>query len=85
METKDPDTNYENVKKKCHKDRGRKELYLTLEFDGAEMYDKALAKAELAHRDFRDQMILIATGAFLGTSFAAIAGFLISCRIFDQL
>ena len=77
MGTEDPDINYEKVKKKSHKDRSRKELYVTVEFEGATMHDKALAKAELAHRDFWDRMKVTAAGSFLGVLFGTIAGLVI--------
>jgi hypothetical protein len=69
--------NYPQVANKAHKDQTRKELYRTVEFAGATMEDKALAKAELARRDFWDRMKVTAAGSFLGVFFGTIAGFLI--------
>ena len=74
MQTESLSTNYQDIENICHKDRSRKELYLTLEFEGATMYDKALAGAELAQRDFWDRMKVTVAGAFFGTLFGAFFG-----------
>lgn len=74
MAPEDPASNYDKIRKKEHKDRTRKELYVTVEFEGATMHDKALAKAELASRDFWDRMKVTAAGSFLGVLFGTLAG-----------
>ncbi len=74
MAAEDPASNYDKIRKKEHKDRSRKELYVTVEFEGATMHDKALAKAELASRDFWDRMKVTAAGSFLGVLFGTLAG-----------
>jgi hypothetical protein len=74
VKSEDPNTNYKHVAAKKHRGRTRKELYLTVEFDGADMHDKALAKAELANRDFWDRMKITAAASFLGVLFGTVAG-----------
>ena len=79
MKGEDPSTSYEEIKKKDHKERTRKELYVTVEFVGATINDKALAQAELADRDFWDRMKVTVVGSFLGVLFGTIAGLIIGC------
>ena len=51
MGNSNPSTNYLEVEGKPHRQRSREELFRTIEFEGATMYDKALAKAELDRRE----------------------------------
>ena len=76
MRSQDPDIHYQHIANKPVCKRTREELYRTVEFDGADMYEKALAKAKLARLDFSNQMIVTAAGSFFGVFFGVIAGLL---------
>jgi VIT1/CCC1 family predicted Fe2+/Mn2+ transporter len=79
MKLEDPaDTDYRKVAAKSHNQRTRSELYRTIEFDGAGMHDKALARAELARRaeadtEARKWTEIVVRNAVLMNAGAAVA------------
>ena len=75
--TDDPSTDYSQTERKPHRARTRKELYLAVEIEGANMWDKAMSKAELAKREYWDRIAVQVVGSFAGVFFGSAFGVLI--------